>query len=248
MCAMSFRGGTVGMPWKGKSIVGISSKTSACFFVLSVFWSSSERERQGMRERQFFFLFFLFPLSRLSLTSFSGGIAFRASQSQAPLPMEAEDAERASPPPPPPPRTAAAEETSVMLFFSILNNIENVIFSYFFFLLLSHFFFSHYFFPFKSSLFLLFFILFRQEPRVVVRLPQRIPEPRADQGTPPCPSGNSPQNTIGLLLWKGFIEAEVVVVVSVVIFFLSRNFLSFFFHFRDCAPFFLSFVFSLIAY
>lgn len=50
-CIMSFLGGTVGMPWKGKSIVGISSKTSACS---SFFF-----------ERRFFCFFF--PLSRLPL-------------------------------------------------------------------------------------------------------------------------------------------------------------------------------------
>ena len=68
------------MPWKGKSIVGISSKTSVCFFLNSFFF-----------KRQFFFfvLFSSLFLSRLSyLTSFSGGIALRASQSQAPLPIE----------------------------------------------------------------------------------------------------------------------------------------------------------------
>ena len=42
-CVMSFLGGTVGMPWKGKSIVGISSKTSACFFRFRVFYLFVER-------------------------------------------------------------------------------------------------------------------------------------------------------------------------------------------------------------
>ena len=36
---MSFLGGTVGMPWKGKSIVAISSKTSACFCFRVFFFS-----------------------------------------------------------------------------------------------------------------------------------------------------------------------------------------------------------------
>ena len=84
-CVMSFLGGTVGMPWKGKSIVGISSKTSACFFRFRVFYL--------FVERRFFFpcsldcplLLLVFLFSR---TSFSGGIALRASQSQAPLPID----------------------------------------------------------------------------------------------------------------------------------------------------------------
>jgi len=78
MWSMSFRGGTVGMPSNGKSMVAISSNTSAC---------AAGHDETGACRIVSLLLLLRAALSA-ACTSFSGGISRLASQSQAPFPRD----------------------------------------------------------------------------------------------------------------------------------------------------------------
>lgn len=114
---MSFLGGIVGIPSKGKSIVAISSKTSACRqacgddescmrYVRAFSGEPSITHEHTLRA-----LYNLVSVSKAGsweLTSASGGISMLLSESQAPLPKLT--------PPPVPPAAGSVATTSLLPF------------------------------------------------------------------------------------------------------------------------------------